>query len=313
VPRAKESNSVVYRSKRGRDAVLAAYEEQRRRVPFPIESRYVDTGAGATHVVTAGSVGDRPLVVLSGVNFGAFFTTEWVAQLAPHFRLIIPDIVGQPNLSAETRPDLRSHGYARWLLDVLDGLGLGTVHMMGVSFGGGVVLDVAATAPERIDRAALLVPGGFAGGNPLGILLRLFLPWTLYRLIPRPARIGAILSPLADDLPPHWQAFFDLLLRHVHWAVRPPGPFGADELAGFGSPTLALFARHDCFFPGEQAARATREALRDRVTTRVIPGKHIPAATQLDAIQRTVLDFFGKSRPISPATRETNTGWSSTR
>jgi pimeloyl-ACP methyl ester carboxylesterase len=206
--------------------------------------------------------------------------------------LIIPDIVGQPNLSAETRPKPTGHEYAHWLHDALAELGLGPVPMIGFSFGGAVVLDLASTYPSLIRKAALVVPAGFAGGNVLSVLWHLLMPWSLYRLNPRATRLPALISPLGDSLPAHWYAFFDLLLRHVRWAVQPPGPFNAAQLADYASPTLAIFAKNDCFFPGATAAVAAQKALGTNVITRLIDGKHVPISAEIASMQREALTFF---------------------
>ena len=273
--------------------MLAAYRAQATRIRFGVESDFVPTSFGTTHVVWAGPVDAPPIVVVSGVNFGAFFTVEWLESLVPHFRLIIPDIVGQPNLSAETRPKPSGHEYARWLREVLEQLDVGPVPMLGFSFGGAVVLDLASSSPSLVSKAALVVPAGFAGGSFLNVLWRLFLPWSLYRFNPAATRIPKLVSPLGHDLPAHWYAFFDLLLRHVRWAVMPPGPFSTDQLAGFAGPTLAVFAKDDCFFPGEKAAAAARKAVGSNIVTRLISGKHIPAEVELAAMQRELQAFFG--------------------
>lgn len=294
--RTDNDHSPVYRSAAGRESVLAAYRAQAARIPFRIASDFVATSFGTTHVVQTGPVNAPPIVVLSGVNFGAFFTVEWLEHLVPRYRLIIPDIVGQPNLSAQTRPAARGHQYARWLREVLNALGLGPVPMIGISFGGAVVLDLASAFPSLVSKSALLVPGGFVGGgffNVLKVLRRVLVPWSLYRAHPNSARIPKLVSPLGDDLAGHWYEFFDLLLRHVHWAVLPPGPFGPTDLAGYQGPTLAFFAQQDCFFPGETAAAAAARALGRNVRTRLLPGKHIPAADEIAAVQSELLAFFG--------------------
>ncbi len=246
-----------------------------------------------THVVWTGRAEAPPIVVISGVNFGAFFTVEWLESLVPHFRLIIPDIVGQPNLSAEARPKPKGHEYARWLREVLEQLDVGPVPMIGFSFGGAVVLDLASSFPSLVSKAALVVPGGFAGGNFVNVLWRLFVPWSLYRLNPTTTRVPKLVSPLGDDLPAHWYDFFDLLLRHVRWAVMPPGPFSTAQLASYPGPTLAIFAKNDCFFPGEKAAAAARKALGPSVRTRLIDGKHVPAAAEIAIMQRELRAFLG--------------------
>jgi pimeloyl-ACP methyl ester carboxylesterase len=272
--------------------VLAAYRAQAARIPFALESELVPTSFGLTHVVQTGPDRAPPIVVVSGVNFGAFFTVEWLASLALRFRLIIPDVVGQPNLSAETRPRPNGHEYARWLRDVLAELNLGPVPMIGISFGGAVVLDLASSSPSLVSKAALVVPAGFAGGSFLNVLWRLFVPWSLYRFNPTATHVPRLVAPLGGDLPEHWYAFFDLLLRHVRWAVMPPGPFSSEQLADYVAPTLAVFAKDDCFFPGEKAAAAARKTLGPKVLTRLINGKHIPAAAEIATLQRELLAFF---------------------
>ncbi len=247
-----------------------------------------------THVVQAGPAHAPPIVVVSGVNFGAFFTVEWLALLVPHFRLIIPDIVGQPNFSAEARPKPNGHEYARWVREVLEQLGVGPIPMIGFSFGGAIVLDLASSSPSLVSKAALVVPAGFAGGTFLNVLWRLFVPWSLYRFNPKATRVPKLVSPLGDDLPAHWYAFFDLLLRHVRWGVMPPGPFSTDQLAHYAGPTLAVFAKDDCFFPGEKAAAAARKALGPNVLSRMLGGKHIPAFAEIAAMQGELLAFFGR-------------------
>jgi pimeloyl-ACP methyl ester carboxylesterase len=287
------ASSPVYHSAAGRAAVLTAYKAQAARIPFRIETEFVPTSFGMTHVVWAGPADAPPIVVVSGVNFGAFFTLEWLERLVPHFRLIIPDVVGQPNLSAETRPKPEGHEYARWLREVLEQLDVGAVPMIGFSFGGAIVLDLASSSPSLVSKAALVVPGGFAGGNFLNVVWRLLVPWSLYRFNPSAARVPKLVSPLGDDLPAHWYDFFDLLLRHVRWAVMPPGPFSTAQLADYAGATLAVFAMDDCFFPGEKAAAAARKALGPNVVTRLISGKHVPAAAELAAIQSELLTFLG--------------------
>jgi lipase len=67
-------------------------------------------------------------------------------------------------------PDLRGHGRSGWdgpwdfpthvadIVETIDDLGLERPHWVGHSFGGRLILELAARHPERIDRAVLLDP-----------------------------------------------------------------------------------------------------------------------------------------------------------
>jgi lipase len=77
-------------------------------------------------------------------------------RLAAHFRVLALDV--------------RGHGFSEWeppwtiaththdVLETLDALGVRRAHFVGHSFGGRLVLEVAALDPDRLDRVALLDP-----------------------------------------------------------------------------------------------------------------------------------------------------------
>jgi pimeloyl-ACP methyl ester carboxylesterase len=69
-------------------------------------------------------------------------------------------MIGEPGLSAPSRPRLASDAYALWLDDVLHELGVARASLVGVSLGGWLALDYATRRPERVERLALLCPGG---------------------------------------------------------------------------------------------------------------------------------------------------------
>jgi pimeloyl-ACP methyl ester carboxylesterase len=101
-------------------------------------------------------------VFLPGGNFLNPTCLEWFLPLAEHHRLYAPDIVGQPGLSAQTRPSPKGDGHAFWVEDVLDGLQ--RAPLVGLSYGAGLAIRNIGLAPERISRAALVSPAGIAAG-----------------------------------------------------------------------------------------------------------------------------------------------------
>jgi pimeloyl-ACP methyl ester carboxylesterase len=215
-----------------------------------------------THVVRTGPAHAPPIVVVSGVNFGAFFTVEWLEELVPHFRLIIPDIVGQPNLSAETRPKPSGHVCSLVAL-VLTQLDLGPVPMIGFSFGGAVILDLASTSPSLISDAALVAgwpPAVVSGACSVN----------LYQLNPRRRDCR---NSSAPHLPEHWYAFFDLL-------GMSGGPCRRGRSAPINSSTIRSNARHFC--EGRLLLPARRRRLRLWPNVHAPDRrKHVPAALGL--------------------------------
>jgi pimeloyl-ACP methyl ester carboxylesterase len=83
-----------------------------------------------------------------------------VASLAERHRVYCVDVVGEPGLSAASRPPLVPATYARWLGDVFDGLGLARASLIGISLGGWISLAFATANPARVNGLVLINPGG---------------------------------------------------------------------------------------------------------------------------------------------------------
>ncbi|MFZ5814683.1 MAG: alpha/beta fold hydrolase [Bacillota bacterium] len=110
------------------------------------------------HYLEAGS--GEPVLLLHGVNGGAGCWSATVAALAPHARAIAPDLPGwgdtpPPHGFTYTMPDL-----TRFCFELLDGLGIDRVTLVGWSFGGNLAIQMAAARPERVKRLDLVAPGG---------------------------------------------------------------------------------------------------------------------------------------------------------
>ena len=101
--------------------------------------------------------GKGPTLVLThGLSANAhFFDGLCVAGLAPALRVLSFDLRGR-GLSDKPDAGYTMEDHAADLLGALDALGLERVVLGGHSFGGLLTLYVAATAPERVERAMVL-------------------------------------------------------------------------------------------------------------------------------------------------------------
>jgi pimeloyl-ACP methyl ester carboxylesterase/membrane protein DedA with SNARE-associated domain len=81
--------------------------------------------------------------------------TGAAAELGHRYRTIAPDL---PGFGGSTRdvPDYSNRAHARYLLQLLDSLGIRQAHFVGFSMGGGVVLQLQALAPERVRSLVML-------------------------------------------------------------------------------------------------------------------------------------------------------------
>jgi pimeloyl-ACP methyl ester carboxylesterase len=270
------SAASIYRSLQGEAQVIALYEKKLATLAVATHSRMVATRFGPTHVLAAGPPEAPPVMVLTGISTGAPRILEWFLPLSKDYRLYAPDPIGQPGRSAQTRVPPGDHNYGKWMKDVLDALGLERLPFIGVSFGGGILLDTAASAPERISRAALMAPAGLTRVPFFSTAIKFFIPCLLYRYFPSRERLIGTVQPLAGIMDDYALQVFDATLRHVKLNFAPPGPFHKETLAGFKAPTLLLLAKSDIFIPVAPALRRAKELLPNLIAVELFEGPHIP-------------------------------------
>ena len=104
--------------------------------------------------------GDRsapPVVALHGIGgFGRRFRKLADEGLAGRFRVLAPDLRGHGSSSWEPPWTIAAH--VADVLETIDAAGVERAPFVGHSYGGRLMLELAALEPERIERAALLDP-----------------------------------------------------------------------------------------------------------------------------------------------------------
>jgi pimeloyl-ACP methyl ester carboxylesterase len=177
--------ATIYKTEAGRDQILRQYEEWLAHWPQPAERRTVPTRHGDTFVMVSGTENGPPVVLLHGSGANTLTWLQAAGKLGTRFRVFAVDLIGEPGLSAQSRPPLGSPAYAEWLDDVLDGLGLTEVQMVAVSLGGWMAIDYVTRRPGRVSRLALMVPGGI-GRQRFGKMAVFLLGQLLGRKQPEP-------------------------------------------------------------------------------------------------------------------------------
>jgi pimeloyl-ACP methyl ester carboxylesterase len=244
----------------GTAAIHECYRGLLRRWPVANEHLTVPTRLGETFVVASGPLEAPPLVLLHG---SASTSAMWLGDITSYvddYRVYAVDIPGEPGLSAPTRLPLRSGAYPDWLGDVLDALGIERVRLVGVSLGAWLAADFATRNPDRVERLAMLSPGGI-GRPKLGIaLLTLF-------LVPlgKPGRRLSLRLVLGTGLPLEMEEFALLIHKHFRARREPVPVLGDEALAALTMPLLVIVGG--------------RDALLDSQGTQARLRRHAPGAT----------------------------------
>lgn len=104
--------------------------------------------------------GDRtapPVVALHGIGgYGRRFRKLAEERLAQRFRVLAPDLRGHGSSSWDPPWTIATH--VADVLETIEDAGVERAAFVGHSYGGRLILELAALEPQRLERAALLDP-----------------------------------------------------------------------------------------------------------------------------------------------------------
>src|SRR5262245_35279842 len=289
----------IYKSEGGRQAVLALYRRALDRWPVPREELFVPTREGDTFVVASGNPASPPVVLFHGSGTNSSAWMRDVATWAARYRVFAVDMIGEPGLSAPSRPPLASSTYAEWLDDVWKGLRLERACVVGVSLGGWLSLDYAVRRPGRVAALSLLSPSG-VGSQKVGLLikvglLRLCGEWGLLRSM-------QLVSGRRDTLPPHMRNALVVVFSHFRPRMERIPLRTDDELASLTMPVHVILGSDDALLRSgetrermEQHVRNLRTLILDGVG-HILPPQTAAVLEFLDATTGSALQEATVSR-----------------
>ena len=161
-------------------------------------------------------------------------------------------VAGRPVVA----PDLRGFGsrapgpapftHAGDVIALIDGLGAERVHLVGASFGGGVALQVAARAPERVASLALLAPAlpGWDFTDP-DLLAYWEAEETAYGRGDIEAAVDANVRFWASRLSPEDRSYVADAQRRAFELDAEEDDDGSFDLAAVEAPTLVMVGDQD--------------------------------------------------------------------
>lgn len=286
--------STIYKTEEGAKAVRERYLRFLQRWPVANRQVRVPTREGETFVIASGPEDAPPLLLLHG---GAANSAMWmgdIAAWAAHFRVYAVDLIGEPGLSAPSRPSLSSEAHALWLDDVIQALSLRRTSIVGISLGGWLALDYATRRPERVETLVVLCPGGI-GRQKLAIvfktiLLRMCGAWGTRKLR------ESILGRAPAEVPPALRAFLDFVAL-IHENFRPRmvklPVFSDAALKRLTMPVLAIVGGKDVLLD----SAGTKRRLEANVPHAEI--RYLPEAGHVIPGQRAAILQFLRTAQVS--------------
>jgi pimeloyl-ACP methyl ester carboxylesterase len=256
----------LYKSAEGERIVMAHYDRLLARWPVPYETVRVATRYGETFGIVSGAATAPPLVLLHGASSNALAWGGDVSELSRRFRTYALDVIGEPGRSAPSRPPWTGPAYANWLTDVLAGLNLSNIALMGISQGGWLALKFATQHPERVTKLVLLAPGGIAAPRLSFLLRAIPLSFMGRRGAEAINRIVFGRQPITPEV----ALFMNEIMTHFKPRIEPQPLYTDRELGALAMPILLIAGAEDALLPAEQIAARLSRCAPD-VTARILP------------------------------------------
>jgi pimeloyl-ACP methyl ester carboxylesterase len=310
----------LYKSEDSYARMRDFYDDSLADLPVPVQSQYVDTRFGSTHMLTAGDPDAPPLVLLQGMAGSAILWHQQFADLSAERRVLALDTVGQPGRSAPNPLPLTDDSYQQWLLDVLDSMQLQRADFMGVSLAGWVLMRLSLQSPDRVRSNVLLSPMRLARAKMDGrqwaknarrndgdesledsLTARDFTPSTTGReydrrlaramaLATKHYRLGVGMGMDPDSSPVVKAGVASSVMRIVGTPMRKA------ELKAITTPTLIVIGEHEMLYKPQNAVK--RAALIPTARIEVVPeAGHAAIYDRPELVNRMVLDYLAEPKP----------------
>lgn len=247
----------IFKSARGREIILDAYEKILRQWPVPYHEHSISTRHGETFVLTCGSEADPPLVLLHGSTSNSAMWIGDAAVYSTDYHVLAVDVPGEPGKSQPLRFDLNGPAGAEWLEDVLAAFGFEKATLVGISLGGWMALKFAVTHPKRVEKLVLLCPGGVAPSKDLFMLKMIpFLllgEWGTGQI----ARMMNGGQPFAEET----IRYMGVINTHFNPRTKGGPLFADDELKDLTMPVLLIAGLKDPLLDMPRTAARLRKLL----------------------------------------------------
>lgn len=283
----------IYRSEEGRRRILQHYEKYIRAFPFDIERQYIDTSFGKTHVLITGPKNGRPLFIFQGGNCINPMTLSWFLPLCNTYRIYAPDTPGHPGYSDQNRIPTRDNSFAQWIKELLDHFGIEKCAFIGPSYGGGIILRLAAYMPQKIDCSVLVSPTGLGMGTKLHMITKILFPLMLFKATSAEKYLYQITNSMsADSMKTADALIIGDIFRFLRLEHEMPKAAVKEELIHYSAPTMLIAGEKDIFFPADRIRKAAKDVIPNVTVCRTMNIGHFPSEACLVEINKEVKAFL---------------------
>ncbi len=211
------------------------------------------------------------------------------------YRVLAPDLAGYGASSAAAGVSIGMADQARWMLRLLDHLGIESAAIVAHDVGSAAAQIMLAEAPRRV-RALAVLDGVYAGEWAMDAVasIQSWDPANAARLAP--VLVRRLGKSMRDVLSAYAGEEGGLRLIRAARDLRPAETAAIlDRLRGHQVPSLVLWGERDTYLPLETVARPLADLLGAQVL--LLPGGHFLPLDCPEQVASVLRDFLAGSSP----------------
>lgn len=241
----------AYKSIKGRDAVLKAYDDVLGKWTVPYETMDVETSHGRTFILKCGEDTSPTLLLLHGTSSNSSLWLDDVTEYTQHFCVYAIDIPGEPGKSEDRQYSLKGTAYFDWLNEIVEAMDLRRISIAGISLGAWLGAGYAVRHPDRVEKLVLLCPSGF--GRQRNSFLWKALPLMFLGKWGQ-NRISQMVNG-GIPLPREVSEYTNLLSRHFNIRTETIPLYRDEELKKLTMPVLLYVGEKDVLLNSQETVR----------------------------------------------------------
>ena len=282
----------IYKSDKGKEAILSLYDKQLKRLNNAYNDIYIDTSFGKTHIIETGNFIGVPLLVFHGGNATTAYNLLTCDFLMKDFHIYAVDSIGHPGKSAEVSLSPNNYDYGKWSAEIIKQLGYQKISCFAGSFGAGILAKTMCIVPDKIEKAVLYIPSGISNAPSVNSIKMIF-SMIMYWITHKDSWFKKCILPMAikeENITDDIYETAKLSIDFTKVKTGMPSNVKAADMKKCKAPTLIMAAEMDCLFPANKVIPRAEKIL-DNCTTYLLKKRgHMHFLT--DDEKKMIVDFL---------------------
>ncbi|NOV02286.1 alpha/beta fold hydrolase [Paenibacillus planticolens] len=283
----------IFRNENGaKEVYIQAYDRTLQEWDVPVESTYLDTSFGKTHILISGPADAEPLILFHGFGFSSTMWIENVKPLSKYYRTFAVDFIGDINKSEAIRQITSKEECASWFREILSGLGIERAHVAGLSYGGFISLVLAVYAPQLINKMVVMCPAASFQPQSKKFLIKCLLAG----IFPTTKRLNNLMNDMIGKGNQVNEILKDQFITGMQNALPTnklfPSYMKDDELRAIQCPILLLIGDQDIQYDPQKAIARAKHLVPLIQTKLIADTGHGLAMERPKTINALMITFF---------------------